>query len=143
MCWALWRKQVSRIMPLFGGITIHFAKETMILQVTCCFGSSVAVTRWMLQDELRIQNTACDNCLLGTMLFLQQLACLCQVAACITGDETLGQLADFISFLAEVVWWSVCACLQTQHKVQLDERDKTGGAGVVIQQSPMQAPVPV
>lgn len=119
-----------------------FPELCLCLEVCCCFGTSVAVTRWMIQDEMRVQNSACDNCLLGTMLFMQQLACVCQVAACITGDESLAQLADLISFLAEVLWWSVCACLQTQHKMQLDERDRMGGAGGGVVQAPTHAPMP-
>ena len=95
----------------------------------------------MIQDELRIQNSTCDNCILATMLFLQQLACICQLAACITGDDTLGQIADLISLIADLVWWTVCACMQTQHKVQLDERDLTGaGAGGMASNQP---PLPV
>ena len=35
------------------------------LQVCFCFTQSVASTRWMIQDELRVQNTQCDNCLIG------------------------------------------------------------------------------
>jgi hypothetical protein len=36
------------------------------LEVTCCFAQSVASTRWAIQDELRIQTTQCDNCIIGT-----------------------------------------------------------------------------
>ena len=35
------------------------------MQVCFCFTQSVASTRWMIQDEQRIQNTKCDNCLIG------------------------------------------------------------------------------
>ena len=38
------------------------------LQVCFCFTQSVASTRWMIQDELRVQNTQCDNCLIGDYL---------------------------------------------------------------------------
>ncbi|GMH32175.1 hypothetical protein BSKO_00009 [Bryopsis sp. KO-2023] len=114
----------------------------LCLEVCCCFGSSVAVTRWMIQDELRIQNSTCDNCLMGTMLFLQQLACICQMAACILQSAELERLADIISFIAEVLFWSVCACMQTQHKIQLDDRDKGGntGAGPVVNAPPAIGP---
>jgi hypothetical protein len=30
--------------------------------VFCCFGNSVASTRFLLQDEFNIQTTQCDNC---------------------------------------------------------------------------------
>ena len=31
--------------------------------------------------------------------------------------------ADIMSLLADLVYCSVCACMQTQHKIQLDVRD--------------------
>ena len=33
-----------------------------VLQVICCFGQSVASTRWAIQDEMHLRNTQCDNC---------------------------------------------------------------------------------
>lgn len=38
----------------------------LLPQVTCCFAQSVAATRWAIQDELRLQTTPCDNCIIGT-----------------------------------------------------------------------------
>ena len=49
------------------------------LQVFFCFAQSVASTRWAIQDEMHLQNTQCDNCLIGTMIALQYLACICDV----------------------------------------------------------------
>lgn len=40
-------------------------------QVTLCFAQSVASTRFMIQDEMRLETTPCDNCIIGTMIFLQ------------------------------------------------------------------------
>lgn len=48
-------------------------------EVIVCFPQSVASTRWMLQDEMRLRNTECDNCIIGTMFAAQYLACLCWV----------------------------------------------------------------
>ena len=48
-------------------------------EVVVCFPQSVASTRWMLQDEMRLRNTECDNCIIGTMFAAQYLACLCWV----------------------------------------------------------------
>lgn len=45
------------------------------------FPQSVASTRWMLQDEMRLRNTDCDNCIIGTMFAAQYLACLCWVSS--------------------------------------------------------------
>jgi len=33
-------------------------------EVFCCFGNSVASTRFLLQDEFNIQTTQCDNCVI-------------------------------------------------------------------------------
>ena len=40
------------------------------LQVVCCFGNSVASTRFLLQDEFNIQTTQCDNCIIVLSLSL-------------------------------------------------------------------------
>jgi len=95
----------------------------LCLEVVCCFASSVASTRFLLQDEFRIQTTKCDNCIIATMFFLQYLACLCQIAACLLGSDELQELANCISWISDLVYCSVCACMQTQHKVELDKRD--------------------
>lgn len=39
------------------------ATETVL-----CFAQSVASTRWMVQDEMHLRNTQCDNCIIGTMI---------------------------------------------------------------------------
>lgn len=99
----------------------------LCLEVFCCFGQSVASTRWLLQDEMHIQNTDCDNCIIATMIFFQYLSCLCWLAACITGNDVIQDMAQIIDIIADCLWVSVCACMQTQHKVQIDERDSNPG----------------
>jgi len=39
-------------------------------EVVCCFPSAMATTRFMIQDEQRVMNTQCDNCLIGFMLLV-------------------------------------------------------------------------
>ncbi|KAJ6972373.1 hypothetical protein NC653_032833 [Populus alba x Populus x berolinensis] len=92
-------------------------------EVVCCFCNSVASTRFLLQDEFNIQTTQCDNCIIGFMFCLQQLACICSLVACITGNDEIGDLAQMLSCLSDLVYCSVCACIQTQHKVEMDKRD--------------------
>lgn len=46
------------------------------LQVTCCMSMSVAATRYMIQDELLIQTTGCDTCIITTMIVLGTLHCV-------------------------------------------------------------------
>ena len=36
----------------------------LCLETVCCFAQSVASTRFMIQDEMHLENTPCDNCLI-------------------------------------------------------------------------------
>jgi hypothetical protein len=110
----------------------------LCLEVSCCFAQSVASTRWAIQDEMHLQNTQCDNCIIGTMIAAQYLACICWLAACISGNDVLQDLAQLTDMIADILWCSVCACMQTQHKVQLDERDSN--PNIVV--APYAAPAP-
>ncbi len=73
-------------------------------QVTCCFAQSVASTRWMIQDELQVQTTKCDNCIIGTMIAFQYLACICNIAAMVSGNEDIAMLANLIDLAADILW---------------------------------------
>lgn len=94
-------------------------KFCLCLEACCCFASSVAATRYLIQDEMGVANTKCDNCLIATMILLQQLACICELVACITGNQDLQEIAQCIRCIADLFWCSVCACMQTQHKYQV------------------------
>ncbi|XP_052170955.1 uncharacterized protein LOC127787122 [Diospyros lotus] len=92
-------------------------------EVFLCFANSVASTRFMLQDEFNIQTTKCDNCIIGFMFCLQQLACIFSLVACISGIDELQEASQILSCAADLVYCTVCACMQTQHKVEMDKRD--------------------
>ncbi|XP_073026818.1 uncharacterized protein [Primulina eburnea] len=99
-----------------------------------CFGNSVASTRFLLQDEFNIQTTQCDNCIIGFMFCLQQIACIFSIVAMIVGIEELSEASQILSCLSDMVYCSVCACMQTQHKIEMDKRDGKFGP------QPMMAP---
>ncbi|KAG7025990.1 hypothetical protein SDJN02_12488, partial [Cucurbita argyrosperma subsp. argyrosperma] len=101
----------------------HCPEACLCTEVFCCFANSVASTRFMLQDEFNIQTTECDNCIIGFMLCLSQLACICSIIACLLGSEELQEASDIVTCLSNLVYCSVCACMQTQHKMELDKRD--------------------
>lgn len=101
----------------------------LCLEVFCCFAQSVASTRWMLQDELAIKTTECDNCIIGTMICAQYFACICSIAACLTGSQEINDLAQLLDCVADVLWCTVCSCMQTQAKAELDLRDGRGAGG--------------
>ncbi|CAN1237290.1 hypothetical protein LINGRAPRIM_LOCUS1851 [Linum grandiflorum] len=107
-------------------------------EVFCCFSNSVASTRFLLQDEFNIQTSTCDNCIIGFMFCIQQLACICSCVACLTGIDEIADLADLLSCLSDLVFCSVCPCLQTQHKVEMDKRDMKYGPPPTMGVPPMQ-----
>ena len=96
-----------------------------------CFSSSVLSTRYMLQHEHQIGNSECDDRLICLIIGCETAAC---IASCI--DEQLG---DLIHTMSDGVYISVCACMQTQHKLQLDARD--AGTVPTFQTTVMVAPV--
>ena len=105
------------------------------MEVCCCFPASVMSTRHMLQDEMQVGNLPCDNALITFVV-------ACEWTACILGivDPQLGDLAHNV---ADAVYTSTCACMQTQHKVQLDARDEgkvpTFTTTVMVTMNPPQA----
>ena len=103
----------------------------LCLEVSLCFSSSVLSTRYMIQHEHQIGNSECDD----------RLICLiagCEIAACIVSciDDQLG---DLVHTMSDGVYISVCACMQTQHKLQLDARD--AGTSPTFATTMMVAPV--
>ncbi|KAF5841005.1 hypothetical protein DUNSADRAFT_14712 [Dunaliella salina] len=63
---------------------------------------------------------------------MQYVACLCHIAACVTGSGELQEAARLVDCLADLMWCTVCGCMQTQHKIELDERDKNPGMSPVM-----------
>ncbi|KAM1268426.1 hypothetical protein TB1_000740 [Malus domestica] len=110
----------------------------LVTEVCCCFSSSVSSTRFLIQDEFNIQTTPCDNCIIGCMLCLSQIACICSLIACLTGSEELSDISSVLNCIADTVFCSVCACMQTQHKIELDKRDGKLGPPLVMAVPPMQ-----
>ena len=52
---------------------------------------------------------------------MQYLSCIFScIAICVDGAQEAACILDFI---ADCMWCSMCACMQTQHKVQMDARD--------------------
>lgn len=92
-----------------------------------CFPASVMSTRAMLQDEMQIQNSECDNCLIGFMVAMQYFSCLCDIAACVTGNDFLQDAAQAVDCVAEFSYCSVCACMQSQHMNQIKYRTANPG----------------
>ncbi|KAG1678288.1 hypothetical protein FOA52_013909 [Chlamydomonas sp. UWO 241] len=112
------------------------------METIFCFSLSVQTTRYMIQDELRIHTTKCDNCLIITMIVLEYIACVLHIVACIIGSEELRQAAQIVQIIADIMWCTVCACMQTQHKVEMDQRDQNPGHHAGPMAPPMQQAMP-
>eukprot|EP00475_Leptophrys_vorax_P022842 TRINITY_DN31073_c0_g1_i1.p1 TRINITY_DN31073_c0_g1~~TRINITY_DN31073_c0_g1_i1.p1 ORF type:complete len:200 (+),score=15.84 TRINITY_DN31073_c0_g1_i1:58-657(+) len=110
----------------------------LFMEVWCCFPSSVAATRYLIQDQLNIMNSKCDNGIIAFLVFLEQLACLFACLACILQNDAISDAAHVLRCLADVVYCSVCTCMQTQHKVELDHRDSTIQQGAAPMAPPPQ-----
>ncbi|XVF52941.1 hypothetical protein PTKIN_Ptkin05aG0058400 [Pterospermum kingtungense] len=76
----------------------------LFTEVFCCFGNSVASTRFLLQDEFNIQTTKCDNCIIGFMFCLQQIACIFSIIAMIVGSSEIQDAAQLLNCLADMVY---------------------------------------
>ena len=72
-------------------------------------------TRLMLQHEMQIGNSSCDENMLCCIGACECFACVVSMA-----DPQYGDLAHT---LADGLYYGSCACMQTQHKIQLDARD--------------------
>ncbi|KAL8137176.1 hypothetical protein V2J09_003177 [Rumex salicifolius] len=111
-------------MPCSGNCGESSCPEFCLCTEVCCFfGNSVASTRFLLQDEFNIQTTGCDNCIIGFMICVQQIACIFSIIALIVGSDEISQGSEILNCVADYVYCTVSACMQTQHKVEMDKRD--------------------
>ncbi|KAG8496083.1 hypothetical protein CXB51_009437 [Gossypium anomalum] len=61
------------------------------------------------------------------MLCLQQVACIFSFVAMIIGNDEIREAAHILNCLADIAYCSVCPCMQTQHKIEMDKRDRMFG----------------
>ncbi|PPS00227.1 hypothetical protein GOBAR_AA20443 [Gossypium barbadense] len=77
------------------------------------------------------------------MVILAEIACICHLVACLTGNSELEDLAEILTCISDLVYCTVCACMQvwnnfnrvlTQHKLELDHRHSIpwGDPGVMM-----------
>ena len=96
---------------------------------------------------MHLKSTKCDNCIVATMVAAQYLACIVSCVAMCVDVPGLRETAHALDLAADIAWCSVCACMQTQHKVQLDARDAgraraPTGVGDVLEQRGAQILLP-
>ncbi|URE00958.1 PLAC8 family [Musa troglodytarum] len=74
----------------------------------------------------------------GFMFCLQQVACIFSIVAMIVGSEEIQEASQILSCLSDFVYCTVCACMQTQHKVEMDKRDGKFGPPPAMAVPPVQ-----
>ncbi|KAG4999005.1 hypothetical protein JHK87_020077 [Glycine soja] len=77
-------------------------------------------------------------CTEGFMFCLQQIACIFSIVAMIVGSDEIQEASQLLSCLADFVYCTVCACMQTQHKIEMDKRDGKFGPQPAMAVPPMQ-----
>jgi hypothetical protein len=58
----------------------------------------------------RHPNRLTRACVCAAQITLQYLACVCDIAACISGSSEIAELANLIDCLADITW---CTCAPT------------------------------
>jgi len=76
-------------------------------------------TRYLLQDQMVIANTPCDDALVAFLIFTEQLACIFRCAGDLTGNAALEEVGVVLTCAADATYCSVCGCMQVQHSLQL------------------------
>ncbi|URD86657.1 PLAC8 family [Musa troglodytarum] len=74
----------------------------------------------------------------GFMFCLQQVACIFSIVAMIVGSREIQEASQILSCMSDIVYWTVCACMQTQHKIEMDKRDGKFGPPPVMAVPPFQ-----
>jgi hypothetical protein len=120
------------MMPCSGNMgERHCPKLCLALEVCCCFSVAVQTTRMLIQDELQLRNSPCDNFIIGAMVCLQYLSCVCDLVVCLVNSTTdadgafnwLTEMDVIIDQISQSCYCVVCSCVQTQQHVELNKRD--------------------
>ncbi|KAK7308969.1 hypothetical protein RJT34_05341 [Clitoria ternatea] len=131
-------------------LSTMICQDTHVVQVTCPAVVGVekvnvlnSVLAQRFSAVLEIQWPQLDFCCKMNLIFklrnafmliLGQIACVFSIIAAVVGNSELREASQLLSCLSDFVYCTVCACMQTQHKIEMDKRDGMVG------QSPMSVP---
>lgn len=80
------------------------------------------------------------QCIIGTTVALQYLSCILSCVAIFVNNDALREAAYIFDLIADLLWISMCACMQSQHHIQIKARD-ANRAQWVQPVHPMMAPI--
>jgi len=85
----------------------------------CCPMLSLSIARLHMMNLLHLRPDPVDYQLIQCSNCLQCLSCLCNLAACLTNNEAIDNLAELIDLIADCVTLSVAGCMGAQVKAQM------------------------
>ena len=91
----------------------------------CCTHFATQANRFYMMDTRDIKPDPCDNRLVRCHNFMQCLACICELAACLSGDDGVADAASIIRVIADCMYVSIMACMTAQVAAELDA-EKSG-----------------
>jgi hypothetical protein len=80
----------------------------------CCIGLAISATRLHVMETYGIQPDPCDARIIRFNNCIQLLSCFCKLAAAISGSDAIESLAQILDLIAQLVFMSTSACMQTQ-----------------------------
>merc|ERR1712060_647418 len=110
----------------------------LCMEAFCCTPTSILVTRYQIQDDRGLQNTQCDNACMAFAACLAYVSCILDLIACCVDSGELDAVRHCMHVSVDVVWGSMCACILTQHQIELDVADKAPGHKTLPSHSPPQ-----
>lgn len=96
----------------------------LAIEGLCCSSCAVSATRMHLMDKYDLSSDPCDNQIIRFNNFMQMLACICEILACI--EPAFRDLADIIGCIADLVFIATASCMNAQGHYEITERAKTG-----------------
>lgn len=99
----------------------------LCLEVTCCHSCAVYSTRSLVMDQKNLQSDPMDRRIVRFNNFCQGLACLCWIAALISGSRDVRDCARCASLAADLTYCTVQACMSTQVYYELQPHTKADG----------------
>jgi hypothetical protein len=98
--------------------------------------NAVSYTRIGVLNKFDLHPVECDYRIIRFNNFCQRLACFCTIAACITGNRSIQDMAHTIRYIARVVYCVTCSCMTAQALKEMEWQEYKNG----YQKQPKQPP---
>jgi hypothetical protein len=88
----------------------------------CCPSCVVSASRLVVMDEYDLASDPCDNRIIRIYNCLVLISCLCDLAAIISGNDTLKQIANIIDIIVHIMFQCISGCMTAQTAYEVDYR---------------------